>query len=142
MRYLMFITMILSAHLTLVGQDKAIQPGSRDFTAKYADFDFKGKFAVLIDNDETNNYYLLDFTKLPTRFERVYFMNLSFRSVEIVNIDPDITGSRVCFMSNRKYSASETIKLFEELKRTVNIPATSWSDTRKTEWLKVNDKYK
>ena len=119
-----YITLILVTSLTMRGQQAGVQPDSPAFIGKYAELDFKGKFAVLIDKDATNNYFLLDFTKFPTRFDRVYFMTLSFSRNELINIDPDITKTRVCFMANGKYSEVEVIKLFDELKKKVNDAST------------------
>lgn len=137
-----FTILMLVVNLTMRGQDYGIQPGSPGFISNYADADFKGKFSLLIGSDAANNYFLLDFSRLPSRFERVYFMNLSFGENELINIDPDITKSRVCFMVNNKYSESEAIKIFEDIEKEVNHVSKSWTNEMKAEWLKENDKYK
>ena len=132
---------MVTATLTLRAQQVQIRPDDPAFIAKYADFNLKGKFAAVVEQDETNNYYLVDFTSFHSRFERVYFMNLTFTTVKLVNIDPNVTRSRVWFMANRKYVADEVFKLFEELKQKVKITTSSWSEADRAQWLKKNDKY-
>ena len=137
----LFLAMVLITNLGLHAQVEGIQPNEPSFISKYADMDFKGKFALPIEQNALNNYYLLDFSKLPSRFEKVYFMNLTFSSGELINIDPVITKSRICFMSNKLYPEAEVIAVFEKIKKAVGDTTAAWTDARKTEWLKGNDKY-
>jgi hypothetical protein len=142
MKRVIFLFVMLVALLTVRAQEVGVTPGDPAFMEKYAKFDFKGKFAAAIDKDAANNYFLLDFSKLPARFERVYFMNLSFSSDKLVNIDPDIAKSRVCFMSSNKFTVDEVIKTLDEIKEKVSSVASSWPEDKKSTWLKENDKYK
>ena len=139
---ILFFTLIFIANLSVGAQSFGIQPDDPAFIAKYENFDFRGKFAATILKDDVNNYFLLDFSKLVTRFDRVYFLNLSFSSMELINIDPVITKEKVCFMSSQKYNEVEVLNLFEDLKNKVAGVSIAWSDDQKSEWLKENDKYK
>jgi len=141
MKLVLFFALMLLANITTSAQQIGVQPDDPSFVAKYADLDFNGKFATTIIKDDANNYFLLDFSLLPTRFDRVFFMNLSFSSEEIINIDPVVTRNRVCFMSNQKYSEVDVLKIFDEIKGKVVAISSSWSDDKKAEWLKDNDKY-
>jgi len=139
------ITFTILLYFSMIGiwaQSGAIHPGDLGFRQKYADFDFKGQFAGVIDRDGVNNYFLLDFSKLASRFERVYFMNLTFDSYQLVNIDPIVTEDRICFMANEKYDKNEQLSIFEELKNKTTKIAATWSGDEKVRWLKKNDKYK
>ena len=138
----LFLFVVLLMKIPAMAQYSGIQPDDPAFIARYAGFDFKGKFAAAIDKDEANNYFLLDFSKLPTRFERVYFMNLSFSSEQLVNIDPDIAKDRVCFMTSKKYSETEILQLFDEIRVKTNDTAGKWPEGQKSDWLKEKDKYK
>jgi hypothetical protein len=142
MKRILLLALVLMAMLELNAQSTAFQVEDPVFIARYASFDFKGKFAAEIGKESPNTYFLLDFSTLSTRFERVYFMNLSFSFDELISIDPDITKNRVCFMSNEKYQVPEVLKLFEKLKADVRSVSTSWQEEKKVEWLKGNDKYK
>ena len=138
----LFLTLTLMACLTLNAQQNDVLPGDPAFTAKYADVDFKGNFTLAVGKDASNNYYLVDFSKFASRFERVYFMNLSFSYDELISIDADITKNRVCFKAGLKYAGPEVIKIFDEIKNKVTITAAAWSDDREHQWLNANDKYK
>ena len=135
-------TLSLLVNLTLSAQQSEINPAYPGFITKYANFDFKGSFAAAIDKDAANNYFLIDFSKLNSRFERVYFMNLSFSYDEIINIDPDINKNRVCFMSHKNYSVADVLKTFDAIKEKVLLTSSSWSEDKESQWLNVNDKYK
>jgi len=128
--------------MTIIAQEAGVQPGDPAFVAKYAGLDFKGKFALAIEQTPSNNYFLVDFSILPVRFERVYFINLTFSSDKLINIDPDISKDRVCFMANSKYSETDILEIFEDLKKKVDEKSASWSENMKAEWLQRNDKYK
>lgn len=142
MKRLIFLIIILVASIAVRAQQGGVNPDNPAFIEKYAKFDFKEKFASVIDKDAVNTYYLLDFSKLPARFDRVYFMNLTFSYDKLVNIDPDIAKTRVCFMANGKYAGEEVIKLFDEILQKVISASSSWSEDQKSAWLTENDKYK
>ena len=137
-----FIAMILFSGIVTRAQQEAIDPHDSVFIKKYAGFNFKDKFAVPIGRYEVNNYFLLDFTKLKSRFEKVYFMNLCFTVNKLINIDPDIAKTRVCFMANKKYDENEIITQFDELIKQTSVINSTWSQDEKNKWLKANDKYK
>lgn len=139
---ILFLTLVVFSSMTLRGQQTGVNPDDAAFIEKYADLDFHGKFALAIFKDSTNRYYLVDFTDLPDRFERVYFMNQSFLSGEIINIDPDITKARVCFMSNIIYDEADVLKIFDKRKAEAVAVESSWTDDQKSAWLKENDKYR
>jgi hypothetical protein len=128
--------------LAAFSQHEAFNPADSAFQRKYANVDFNGKFAIMIGTSGRNSYFLVDFSSLNSRFERVYFMNLSFTKNKIVNIDPDISKNRICFLADQRYGLNEITSLFDELKgNTINISST-WSHEEQNRWLKANDKYK
>ncbi len=136
---------LLLTGTVLFGQESSVEdinPADPAFIEKYEHVDFAGKFAVLVLSNETNNYYMADFTLLPTRFEKVYFLNLVFAGGKIVNIDSDISHKKVWFFSNRVNEKSEILGLFDQLRdKTLKAKAT-FTDQQKSDWLKKNDKYK
>lgn len=140
------IILLLIVFAGITGAAKAqtfnIDPNDPAFIEKYASFDFKGKFAAKAESDEKNNYYLLDFAQLPGRFEKVYFLNLSFKTIEIVNLDANLLYNTIWFLSNKSNPEKQVIDLFLDLKKRSLEAATSYSDQQKAQWLKDNDKYK
>ncbi|MDD4604236.1 MAG: hypothetical protein PHF97_10575 [Bacteroidales bacterium] len=73
---------------------------------KYVAFDFNGKFVVSPEEDAVNHYYIVDISVFSTKFERVYFMNLTFTDDKIVDIDSDIVKKSVWFLAKRKFSVN------------------------------------
>jgi len=140
-RQLLLILLLSGTGQVLYAQQSNIDPSDTSFVQKYASFDFKGKFAVKAEEDERNNYYLIDFTLLPGRFEKVYFMNLTFKSTEIVNLDPDISRDRIWFLADKKHSEKQVLDLLFDLKKRTIKAATSLTEQEKVKWLKENDKY-
>ena len=142
MKRILVIIVLLFSSCLIWAQADGIHPGDPGFRQKYADFDFKGRFAVVIEQNSLDNYFLLDFSKLTSRFERVYFLNLGFTSYKIVNLDPVVTEDKICYMANAKYDINELVNLFEELKNKTAQNAATWTEDEKAKWLKDNDKYK
>jgi len=138
----LFFGLLMITTLAVGAQQPGVHPSDSGFIARYAGYDFKGRFASAIEKDAENNYFLLDFSKLPTRFDRVYFMNMSFSYAKIINADPDIKKDRVCFMSKKMYNETDVLNIFEEIKEKVAIISASWPEDWKSEWLNTNDKYK
>ena len=142
MAKVLFICLMLLGNVMAFSQQAV---GSFELSAmktQVEEFNFDGKFAHRMNGDSVNNYYLINLSKLPSRFERVYFMNLSFGCGELINIDPDIAGRSLFFMSKKSYQESEILRQLNHLcDSTVNTSAL-WALEEKAEWLKSNDKYK
>jgi hypothetical protein len=119
-----------------------IDPGNPAFQESYRHFDFKGQFASLVLEDTENNYFLVDFSKLPGKYEKVCFMNLSFGEGKIVNIDSDLSHDKIWFLSNKKYEAADILKIFSSLKAKTDLSSQTLTGEQKSAWLKANDKYK
>jgi hypothetical protein len=111
-------------------------------TAKWADFDFKGRFTAAVEHDQVNDYYLVDLSKLPSRFERVWFMNECFKLSGIVNIDPDIQKDRILFLAKKGTNEKEVLEKLDKTYQDTRIINDAWPDDKKSNWLSVNDKYK
>lgn len=119
-----------------------ILPGEPGFPEQYADYDFKDKFATLIATDELNNYYLADFKEMPSRFERIYFMNMSFSADHLVNLYFDDEKNIVCFKAHVKYPEADILAKLEDLLTKTRLVYNTYTPDQQTEWLKNNDKYK
>ena len=139
---LLLLFLLAGIRTSVKAQQFNIDPNDSVFIRKYASYDFKGKFAVKAESDDRNNYYLLDFSNLPGRFERVYFLNLSFKTTEIINLDANISRDKIWFLSDKRNPEKQVIDLFLDLKKRSLEAATVYSDQQKAQWLKDNDKYK
>ena len=112
------------------------------FREKYAQFQFGERFAVMIQSDGINNYYLLNLEKLPSRFMKVYFMDRSFSEPKIVNVDADINKSYLCFTSRMSNPEKEIIETFDRLLRETEKASLEMTENDRSDWLKKHDKYK
>lgn len=111
------------------------------FRAKWEKFDFQGKISAAALEDETNNYYLVDYSSLTTLFEKIYFVNLSFKNETITNIDSDIKQRCVWYLSNKKYPVADVLKIFDDLKTKTAEASAKMTENEKEVWLKANNKY-
>lgn len=120
---------------------QTIDPSDTTIVNKYRSFDFRGSFAVQVEQDALNNYYLVDLSALPERFERVWFMNLIFQHPEVVNIDPAISRNRIWFQAHKQYNEKEVIQQLTTCKEASVEKAKQMTEVEKSAWLKTNDKY-
>ena len=122
-------------------KEVVIDPANPEFRDKFKEVSFDGKLALKVLNDETNDYYLLDLTRFRSGFEKVWFINLIFHEEKIVCIDHDLTGDRMWFLANRKYSEKEVLDLFTTLKEYTDRRSAQMTLEEKQLWMDVNDKY-
>src|SRR5512138_1053258 len=80
----------------------SVNPADPAFRAKYDRISFGDQFSLMVHSDSQNNYFIVDLTRLPTKFEKVYFMNLVFKESKVVNIDSDLGKDRLWFLSNKR----------------------------------------
>jgi hypothetical protein len=119
----------------------SINPADPAFRAKFSELSFNGKFSTMAVTDPVNNYYMADFSQLPVKFEKVYFLSLIFTCGKIVNIDSDLSQNRIWFLANKKYTVKEINILFDELKEKTLKQSSVMTDEQKAVWMKKNDKY-
>jgi hypothetical protein len=123
-------------------ENTEINPKDPAFRSKYANVDFKGKFSVQVLHDNTNNYYLVDFSKLKDKYEKVYFLSLVYQEGKIVNIDSDLKQDKIWFLSVTNNPVEEINKLLMDLKDKTIKKSNSLSQDQKRKWLLENDKFK
>jgi hypothetical protein len=139
------ILMILFSFGFARGQEittASINPEDPSFREKFSHLNFDGQFYILAVKDAVNNYYMADFTRFPEKFERVYFINLVYKSGKIVNIDNDLSQNRVWFLVNNKYSGKEAGTEFDQLRDQTLKAATTLTAEEKANWMLKNDKFK
>jgi hypothetical protein len=119
-----------------------IKPGEPGYIDQFSKLNFNGKFALLVETDARSNYFLLDFSILKSRFERIFFMEKSFSVNEVVNLGFEAEKDRVCFKAAVNYSETEILQQFDLLLEKTKKISASWNDSEKSAWLLKNDKYK
>jgi len=142
-RILFLIFLVGASSVTFCQQESqsAIDPHDPVFRAQYKDVEFVDNFALQVAGDSTNNYYILDMTRLNSRFEKIWFINLIFKEGTVVTIDSDISQDQFWFLANRKYNQTDVLDRFSELKEATDEVSARMTAEEKSEWLKVNDKY-
>jgi hypothetical protein len=119
-----------------------VNPSDPAFRKKFENIDFQGKFSIQVLKDNTNNYYLVDFSQFKDKYEKVYFLSLTFKQGKIVNIDGDLSHNTLWFLSNAANSIDEINKIFLDMKERTIQSGNSLTREQKEQWLKENDKYK
>jgi hypothetical protein len=119
-----------------------INPSDPAFRQKFEKVDFHNKFSVHVLKDNTNNYFLVDFSKLRDKFEKVYFLTLVFQNGKVVNIDSDLKQDHIWFLSDLKNPVDEINLLLQNLKDQAEKNSNTLTEEQKTKWLLENDKYK
>ncbi len=104
--------------------------------------EFEGRFSVMFHSDENYDYYVIDLTRFNDRFERVYFMNLTYAESKIVNIDADIGNDKTWFKAYYTHKEAEITCLFNELKEKTDNASLGMTSDEKAAWLAQNDKFK
>lgn len=104
--------------------------------------EFGDRFSVLIYSDVNYDYYVIDLTKLGGRFERVYFMNLTYTDSKVVNIDADIEKDQTWFKSYYKNTEVEITCLFKDLIEKTDEARMGMTAEEKSAWMVKNDKFK
>ncbi len=103
--------------------------------------DFNGKFAVLAISEGDFDYYVTDLTRLDDRFQKVYFLNLTYNDPRLVNIDPDISKSPIWFKVHFQYKEPEMTCLLDDLMKDAVATGQNWTDAEKSQWLAKFDKF-
>jgi hypothetical protein len=104
--------------------------------------EFGDRFSVLFASDDNYDYYVIDLTKLGSRFERVYFMNLTYADPRVVNIDADIEKDQTWFKSYYKNTEDEITCLLKDLKEKTDETRIGMTAEEKSAWMVKNDKFK
>jgi hypothetical protein len=103
--------------------------------------DFNDRFAVMAVYDGDYDYYVTDLTRLEDRFQKVYFLNLTYNDHRLVNIDPDISKPQIWFKVHYQYKEADIICLLDDLMKDAAETRQNWTDEEKNQWLAKYDKF-
>jgi len=105
-------------------------------TEKYMQFDFEEQFVVMVETDLVYNYYLLDFTKLTSDFQLVYFLDLLSKTDELGIPSHGISKKRSWIEVDKTYDEKYILKLINTLKQQTDDKDDSLNETDKANWIK------
>ena len=140
--FLILMTVIFSVSKGQSDKNSAVIGSQQEITLVFNQEEFGDRFSVLVFSDDNYDYYAIDLTKLKDRFERVYFMNLTYTDSRVVNLDSDISKDQTWFKSYYKFKEEEITCMYKDLKdKTVNI-GNEMTEAEKSAWMAKNDKFK
>lgn len=113
---------------------------SQTIDTKKQDFYFGEKQFLFVQADEVNNFFVVDFSKFNSDFEKFYFKDLVFKNKTLSSIDAGINRKTAWFQSAKVYTQAvaetEIEKLINETKRASSV----FSEEQKTEMMKKHKK--
>jgi hypothetical protein len=144
MRLVFLILMTVTLSISYAQTDgNSVRKGQADPTALvFNQEEFQGRLSVLFHSDENYDYYVIDLTRFKDRFEKVYFMNLTYSDPKVFNIDGDLDKDQTMFKSFYTNKESEITCLFKDLKEKTDEASLRMSNEEKSAWLATNDKFK
>lgn len=104
--------------------------------------EFGDRFSVLSFSDDNYDYYVVDLTKIGDRFERIYFMNLTYGDSRLVNLDADIEKEQTWFKTYYTNKEGDIDCLFKDLKEQTGKMFNEMTADEKAAWMSKNDKFK
>jgi len=104
--------------------------------------EFQGRFSVKVTSDGDFDYYVIDMTHFSDRFERVYFINMTYSQSKLVNMDRSVDKGQYWFKAYYTYKEEEIICIFKDLKEETLKVAAAMTSSEKSSWLSSNDKFK
>lgn len=139
MKKILFLLLIVSGIQSFAQQS----PASDDSTPRlvFSQEEFGNRFAVLAEDDQIYNYYVTDLTKMPTRFQKVYFLNSVFADREIISIDSDLSKDQLWFKVPATVSEQDALCMFDDLKSEAVKVEGAMTEEERQSWLAGHDKY-
>ncbi len=103
--------------------------------------DFGEKFFVLVTEDDEYDYYAVNLEKIPSVFERIYFLSQSNANKKLISIDSDIKKDQLWFKAYHAYSENDISCIFTELLDLTKEANNTMTDDEKTAWLTKYQKF-
>jgi hypothetical protein len=121
----------------------SVQKSQSDITALvFSQEEFQGRLSVLFYSDSNYDFYVIDLTSFKDRFEKVYFMNLTYSDPRIFNIDGDLDKDQTMFKSYYTNKETDITCLFKDMKAKTDEAGLKMNAEEKSAWLAANDKFK
>jgi hypothetical protein len=142
---IVFLILMSIMILAASGQSVNTKPAGGNAQASALVFDqkeFGDRFSVMNFSENDYDYYVIDLTKLADRFERIYFLNLTYKDQRLINLDADIEKSQIWFKAYHQFNETEINCLFKDLKEKTAQTCQGMTSEEKSAWLAKNDKFK
>ena len=141
MKNLLLFLIFLLPVAALTAQELPFDPRDPVFLERYREIDFNGGFSVLVMSDTESDYYAADFSRLGSRFEKVWFLNLVFRGDRLVVMEAGPDADLAWFKAVRDGQSEKVHEYLLGLKKKSEEAALRYTKEEQDEWMKRNDKY-
>jgi len=139
MKNLFFLLLVISG-LQVFSQQASFS-GDSEPRLVFNQGDFGERFAVLADYDREYNYFVTDLTKMPSRFQRVYFLNLVFADQQVISLDSDLSKDQLWFKVPSALTEQEAVCKFDDLRAEAMKAENGMTENERQQWLAGHDKF-
>ena len=114
-----------------------------ELLSKAESTDFNDNISTKLFQDEKNSYFAVDVSKLPSKYEKIRILELSFADNALVSIGSDDSMKYYFFLVNNTLnkSADEIEKLFNEYSVQSKTELQAMNEEQIRLWLIQHDKY-
>ena len=114
-----------------------------ELLSKAKSADYGHNISAKLFQDEKNSYFAVDVSKLPSKYEKIRILELSFADNALVSIGSDDSMKYYFFLVNNtlKKSADEIEKLFNEYSIQSKTELQAMNEEQIRLWLIQHDKY-
>lgn len=139
MKNLFFLLLVISG--IQVFSQQATFSGDPEPRLVFSQGDFGDRFAVLADYDREYNYFVTDLTKMSSRFQKVYFLNLAFADQQVISLDSDLSKDQLWFKVPVALTEQEAVCKFDDLRAESAKAETGMTEGERQKWLAGHDKF-
>lgn len=138
---ILLLVLFLCGMNTYAQEEQPVSGTDDDYPLLIIDHrEFGSDFCLLKASDSKANYFVIDLEKLPSDFDKTYFLSLVFELDEVVSIDSDFDKNYMWFKAFKIYEPDDILAKFKRLKSKTEHASKEFSDDKKALWLKVNNK--
>jgi hypothetical protein len=105
----------------------------------YDNINFNNSFSLVAENDQKNNYIIVDLTTFKSEFEKAYFTRITFSENKLVRLDAG-NNEIAWFKADKEFSVSLITDLLSKLKNETLKNSSVMNEAQKQEWLTNNIK--
>ena len=142
-----FIAFALMLSLSFPGllhaQNDSYMGNENELLSKAESTDFSDNISAKLFQDEKNSYFAVDVSKLPSKYEKIRILELSFAGNTLVNIGSDKNMKFYFFLVNNTLNKTteEINKLFNEFSVQAKAELQTMNEEQIRLWLIQHDKY-
>ncbi len=141
MLFLSFTGLLNAQNDNYIGNETELSES--ELLSKAESADYSNNISAKLFQDERNSYFAVDISKLPSKYEKIRILELSFTNKTVVNIGSDNNMKFYFFLVNNALNKSteEINKLFSEFGAQSKAELQTMNEEQLRLWLIQHDKY-